>query len=161
MKKLSKLVALLLAGAMAMLLLTACGGNNISGENKPAEDAYIKAVNAQRGDKQALKNDNQELKRRANELLNTAVDFRTGQFTGKAKVKVETGWERTIITVVTKCTYNNTDLNEFLNSISFENQNVDVKFAGLWTDVGVVVRTIKGQTYIAVSVEISNPLVRQ
>ena len=162
MKKLKKLAALLLAGAMVMMLFTACGGST-GGENTQAESRYMQAVNASRekSGKVALQNDNQELKERASKLLDTAVDINTGKFNGNAKVKVETGWEKTTITVVSACTYDNTKLDDFLNSISFNNQNVDVKVAALWTDVGVVVKTIQGQTYIAVSVEISNPLVRK
>lgn len=151
MKKLSRFVALLLAGAMAMLLLTACGGN--ASEDTKAEAAYMNAVNANRVSMQKLEN-NEKLQDKARELLNTAVDIETGQFTGKAKVSVETEDGKLVVTAVSKCTYDNEKLNEFLNSIKFDNQNVDVKFAGLWTDVGVVVKTIKGQTYIAVSVKL-------
>ena len=38
MKKLSKIVALLLAGALTMLMFTACGGGSSAGEVKTSEE---------------------------------------------------------------------------------------------------------------------------
>lgn len=160
MKKLSKIVALLLAGALTMLMFTACGGGG-GGTDAQAEAQYMKAVNANRSTTQSLNNDNTELKEYARKMIGTAVDINTGEFNGSTRFDMKSDWEETIITVVSKCTYSNEDLNKFLGSISFENKNVDVKYAGLWTDVGVVVKTIKGQTYIAVSVKMANPLVKK
>ena len=160
MKNLKKFVALLLAGVMAMVMLTACSGGG-SGTDAQAEAQYMKAVNANRSATQSLNNDNTELKEYAKKMIGTAVDINTGEFNGSTRFDMKSDWEETIITVVSKCTYSNEDLNKFLGSISFENKNVDVKYAGLWTDVGVVVKTIKGQTYIAVSVKMANPLVKK
>lgn len=160
MRNLKKFVALLLAGAMVLLLFTACGGSG-SGTDAQAEAQYMKAVNANRSATQSLNNDNTELKEYAKKMIGTAVDINTGEFNGSTRFDMKSDWEETIITVVSKCTYSNEDLNKFLGSISFENKNVDVKYAGLWTDVGVVVKTIKGQTYIAVSVKMANPLVKK
>lgn len=156
MKKLSKLVALLLAGAMAMLLLTACGGG-ISGENKDAEDKYMQAVNNKRGS-QSLTND-PELKAKANKELEAVVN--AAGYSGTTSVKIETDenhpWLVTGITTVVKLDYKGTKLDEFFTSKDFGNNNVNVNAAGLWSKVGVVVRVVNDQTYVAVSVEFKNP----
>lgn len=61
MKKLSKIVALLLAGALTMLLFTACGGGSGSGTStigEEFENKYIAAINTLRGEKaEKLEND--------------------------------------------------------------------------------------------------------
>ncbi len=49
MKKLKKLAALLLAGAMVMMLFTACGGSNIAGENTKEESNILSGFRTQYG----------------------------------------------------------------------------------------------------------------
>lgn len=155
MKKLSKLVALLLAGAMAMLLLTACGGG--SGENTQAEAAYMKAVNAKRGSSmQSLDND-AALRVEANKQLEAVI--KAGNYSGLASVKPIRNAEGKItgMTTVVKCDYDETALEEFFTKYDFGNSNININSAGLWSKVGVVVRVVNDQTYIAVSVEFRNP----
>lgn len=57
MKMLKKMAALLLAGVMAMALLTACGGDDTPSFGKQVEDATIKALNTALGDGYNLTND--------------------------------------------------------------------------------------------------------
>ena len=155
MKKLSKLVALLLAGAMAMLLLTACGGN-LPGENKEAEDAYLAKANKTRSalGMQSLSND-PTLKKEAKIWLDEVVDVKTGKFDFWHSAKVDTN-ENGVLTVkaVAKCTYTGTLLDRLLDSLKFNNNNVNVSAAGRWTKVGVVVQTINSETYVSVVVQI-------
>ena len=156
MKKLKKLAALLLAGAMVLLLFTACGGGGIPGEDTQAEATYLQAVNTSRSGMQAMTND-PTLKAKANQRLEAVV--KAGNYGGKADVafeKNENGWITGITTVV-QCDYKDTKLQEFFQKLNFGNANVNVNAAGFWSKVGVVVRVIDGQTYVAVSVEYTNP----
>ena len=57
MKMLKKMAALLLAGVMAMALLTACGEDSTPSFGKQVEDAAIKAVNTALGENSTLTND--------------------------------------------------------------------------------------------------------
>ena len=56
MKMLKKMAALLLAGVMAMALLTACGEDSAPSFGKQVEDAAIKAVNTALGENSTLTN---------------------------------------------------------------------------------------------------------
>lgn len=156
MKKLSKLTALLLAGAMVLLLLTACSGGGNSGENTQAEAAYMKAVNAKRGSMQALDND-VALRAEANKQLEAVI--KAGNYSGLASVKPIRNADGKItgMTTVVKCDYDETALEEFFTKYDFGNSNININAAGLWSKVGVVVRVVNNQTYIAVSVEFRNP----
>lgn len=157
MKKLSKLVALLLAGAMAMLLLTACG-TSIPGENKEAEDAYIAKANKNRS--VALQND-RDLKEQARIWLDEVVDVKTGKFDFFHSATAKTD-EKGVLTAkaVAKCTSTGALLDQLLSGLNFGDNNVNVNAAGKWTKVGVVVRTIrdtttnKDETYVSVVVQI-------
>lgn len=152
MKKLSKIVALLLACTMAMLMFTACSGE--TSQNKKAEDEYMAKVNANRSSSQQLKND-AELRQKAHKQMHAAVDPKTG--TIKSKYDFDT--DRTskpgyvIYTFVAESNYKDSWLEQFLDQNSIALPNVNINTAKLWTRVGVVVENIKGHTYIAVVVE--------
>ena len=152
MKKLSKIVALLLACTMAMLMFTACSGE--TSQNKKAEDEYMAKVNAKRSSSQPLKND-AELQQKAHKQMHAAVDQKTG--TIKSKYYFDT--DRTskpgkvIYTFIAESNYKDSWLDQFMEENSIALPNVNIKTAELWTRVGVVVENIKGHTYIAVVVE--------
>lgn len=57
MKKLSKIVALLLAGAMAMLMFTACTGGGGSSEDKDAEEKVMSQIRGKSTSTASLQND--------------------------------------------------------------------------------------------------------
>ena len=72
MKKLSKIVALLLAGAMAMVMLTACsGGGGGTAETTAKENAMIGSLKKQ-GVMTASENDN-TLRKKTMEILNQDI----------------------------------------------------------------------------------------
>ena len=50
-------------------------------------------------------------------------------------------------TFIAKCDYKNTDLAKLIKTYT----NINSSYIGTWSDVGVVVRTVDGQTYIAIS----------
>lgn len=70
MKKLSKIVALLLAGAMAMVMLTACSGGS-NAETKAKENKMIDSLKEQ-GVMTASENDN-TLRKKTMEILNQDI----------------------------------------------------------------------------------------
>jgi len=152
MKKLSKIVALLLAGAMAMVMFTACSGE--TSQNKKAEDEYMAKVNAKRSSSQQLNND-AELQQKARTQMYAAVDQKTGII--KSKYKFDT--DRTskpgkvIYTFIAESNYKDSWLDQFMKENSIELPDVNINTAEWWTRVGVVVENIKGHTYIAVVVE--------
>ena len=152
MKKLSKIVALLLAGAMAMVMFTACSGE--TSQNKKAEDEYMAKVNAKRSSSQQLNND-AELQQKARTQMYAAVDQKTGII--KSKYKFDT--DRTskpgkvIYTFIADSNYKDSWLDQFMKENSIELPDVNINTAEWWTRVGVVVENIKGHTYIAVVVE--------
>lgn len=147
MKHLKKLAALLLVGVLALSLLTACGGGGGStSADAQAETAVMAAINQNRPANDKLQNSS-ELRETARRDLDAAIkwgnlsssfryvdhtDLKNGKFGG---------------TFIAKCDYKNTDLAELIKTKTSINSN----HVDNWSDVGVVVWTDKGQTYIAIS----------
>lgn len=147
MKHLKKLAALLLVGVLALSLLTACGGGSGStSADAQAEAAVMAAINENRPANDKLQNSS-ELRETARRDLDAAIklgnlsssfryvshtDLKNGKFGG---------------TFIAKCDYKNTDLAELIKTKTSINSN----HVDNWSDVGVVVQTDNGQTYIAIS----------
>lgn len=144
MKHLKKLAALLLVGVLALSLLTACGGSGSTSQDAQAEAAVMAAINQNRSVK--LQNSS-ELRETAKRDLDAAIklgnlsssfryvdhtDLKNGKFGG---------------TFIAKCDYKNTDLAKLIKT----DTNINSHHVDNWSDVGVVVRTDNGQTYIAIS----------
>ncbi len=144
MKHLKKLAALLLVGVLALSLLTACGGSGSTSQDAQAEAAVMAAINENRPVK--LQNSS-ELRKTAKRDLDAAIklgnlsssfryvdhtDLKNGKFGG---------------TFIAKCDYKNTDLAKLIKT----DTNINSHHVDNWSDVGVVVRTDNGQTYIAIS----------
>lgn len=144
MKHLKKLAALLLVGILALSLLTACGGSGSTSQDAQAEAAVMAAINENRSVK--LQNSS-ELRETAKRDLDAAIklgnlsssfryvdhtDLKNGKFGG---------------TFIAKCDYKNTDLAKLIKT----DTNINSHHVDNWSDVGVVVRTDNGQTYIAIS----------
>ena len=147
MKHLKKLAALLLVGVLALSLLTACGGGGGStSADAQAEAAVMAAINQNRPANDKLQNSS-ELRETAKRDLDAAIklgnlsssfryvshtDLKNGKFGG---------------TFIAKCDYKNTDLAKLIKT----DTNINSHNMNSWSDVGVVVRTDNGQTYIAIS----------
>lgn len=146
MKHLKKLAALLLVGVLALSLLTACGGGGSTSADAQAEAAVMAAINQNRPANDKLQNSS-ELRETAKRDLDAAIklgnlsssfryvshtDLKNGKFGG---------------TFIAKCDYKDTDLAELIKTKTSINSN----HVDNWSDVGVVVRTDNGQTYIAIS----------
>lgn len=151
MKKLKKFAALLLVGVMALALLTACGGGG-SGENAQAEASVMAAINDGRAT--PLKNNDSAMISIADENLDVYLYHGNHEFRNNVRMQVVDG--KLTFTVVVKYDYNNTKLQDVIDSITnnYPDSSVDFKQSSKWTRVGVVAKTKSGQTYVAVSVQV-------
>ena len=164
MTKLRKLTALLLAGALTLLLLTACsGGGGSSGPEAQAEAEVMGAI--QRNTSTAsLKNDD-GMRTVANARLDDLELVLKGDVLGyKLFNKVQTNWDadkqNATLTLVAKYDYNDTTLQKIIDQIkgSVQNEALDFALNGNYTKAGVVARTIRGQTYVAISLRVGRNL---
>lgn len=163
MKKLSKIVALLLAGALTMLLFTACGGGGGSSAGTVKTEEETKAVNLISGAHGSTKNDS-TLRAVAEGHLD--VDYRKldAQFkylgyVGAVKFYAEPVGDDLVITMIARYDYKDTLLSDVLKRISEyvdTDHKVTVNQNGDWTKVGVVVKGNNEQSYIGISIGIKN-----
>ena len=151
MTKLRKLTALLLAGALALLLLTACGGGGGSASSEAqAADNVMRIINDGRPTNMVLANDPGMQKAANDRLDRLETELKGGAFGYKYYNKVEIN--NNTLTLVANYDYKDTTLEKIIDRISDGNPNSNLNFkqSGNWTSVGVVARTIEGQTYIAI-----------
>lgn len=146
MKHLKKLAALLLVGVLALSLLTACGGSGSTSQDAQAEAAVMAAINQNRPANDKLQNSS-ELRETAKRDLDAAIKL--GNLTSSFRYVSHTDLKNGKFggTFIAKCDYKNTDLAELIKTKTSINSN----HVDNWSDVGVVVRTDNGQTYIAIS----------
>ena len=159
MTKLRKLTALLLAGALALLLLTACGGGGGSASPEAQAEANVMRI-INDGRAVALTND---------PGMRAVANARLDDLDAKLKInalgyeifnKVETNWDadrqNATLTLVAKYDYNDTTLQKIIDHISGSNQDNALDFAlnGKYAKAGVAARTIRGQTYVAISLRV-------
>lgn len=177
MKKIKRFAAVLLAGIMALALLTACGG---SGSDNPefdakVESAYLDALNT--AFKTSFENDDA-----IRALAVTHITEKSGadSLTGRARCKTE-GDETTVVRQVQLCydvrkstkenyvplfyeaakteaiKANNTNVQVLLRTVNEEIANADKNGITLeLTALGVGARTIGGKTYVAIGFELTN-----
>lgn len=149
MKHLKKLAALLLVGVLALSLLTACGGSGSTSQDAQAEAAVMAAINENRPVSSAKLQNSSELRKTANQDLDAAISGKWGQLSSSFTFKDHTDLKNGKFgyTFIAKCDYKNTDLAKLIKT----DTNINSKYMDKWSDVGVVVRTFDGQTYIAIS----------
>ena len=166
MKKLSKIVALLLAGALTMLLFTACGGGGGGGsfgqrvpedEEKAFKDFKAQASSVTENDKSLQAVADGYLQKD----LNSSVEFFGAKLVGKVHVD---GKDQEYLTITMTGRYEygfvvSRILNEIQEAVGRElpGTKVNVKGNGSWTKLGVVVRSDGNHSYIAVAFQIRNP----
>ena len=153
MTKLRKLTDQLLAGALALLLLTACGGGGGSASPEAQAEANVmQAINKDRAVR--LANDPGMQKVANDRLDDLDVELRGGAlgYEGFTKVKIQNN----TLTLVAKYDYKDTTLQKIIDYISDGKPNSNLNFSqsGNWTRVGVAARTVQGQTYIAISLQV-------
>lgn len=177
MKKIKRLAAVLLAGIMALALLTACGG---SGSDNPefdakVESAYLDALN--KIFKTSFENDDAI---RALAVSHVAENSGADSLTGEMLWKTE-GDGKTVVRQVQLCfdvrkstkenyvplfyeaaaaqtiTANQRNVQVLLRTVNKEIANADKNGITLeLTALGVGAKTIGGKTYVAIGFELTN-----
>lgn len=154
MKHLKKLAALLLVGVLALSLLTACGGGGggSTSADAQAETAVMAAINQNRPVNSVKLQNSSELRKTANQSIDAAISGKLGQLSSDFKFELDPNPKDGSVgfTLVAKCDYKNTDLAKLIKTVT----NINSYNMNKWSEVGVVVRTVDGQTYIAISVAI-------
>ena len=177
MKKIKRFAAVLLAGIMALALLTACGG---SGSDNPefdakVESAYLDALN--KAFKTSFENDDAI---RALAVTHITEKHGADSLTGSARCKTE-GDEKTVVRQVQLCydtksskpdafvplfyeaaktaaiKANSTNVRALLRTVNEEIANAKKNGITLeLTALGVGAWTIGGKTYVAIGFELTN-----
>lgn len=158
MTKLSKLTALLLAGALTLLLLTACsGGGGSSGPEAQAEAEVMRAIRSNSSTKN-LKYDVDMCDIAKNELVNTDLDTELKGSIGGYGVyhKVKIDQEKSTLTLIAQYDYQNTKLKDLIGCITKNNEasNLNFNHSSNWTKVGVAATIYNGKTYIAITLQV-------
>ena len=168
MKKLSKIVALLLAGALTMLLFTACsgggGGGSFGHRDKDEEDrAFGKFTSMTQASGLTVNDENLQAVADGylQKDLNSSVEFFGAKLVGKVHVD---GKDQEYLTITVTARYDYgfvvsrilTEIQEEINK-KWPETKVNVSGRGSWTKLGVVVRSDGTHSYIAVAFQIDNP----
>lgn len=178
MKKIKRFAAVLLAGIMALALLTACSDSSDPGNpefDPKVESAYLDALN--KTFKTSFENDDAI---RALAVTHIAEKSGADSLTGRARCKTE-GDETTVVRQVQLC-YDTksskpdafvplfyqaadtqtiktdyTSIRVLLNTVDRELENADKNGITLeLTALGVGAKTIGGKTYVAIGFELTN-----
>lgn len=153
MKKLSKIVALLLAGALTMLLFTACSG----GGGSPTEEQKVLAQISQ--EKGVQVTNDAELRAVAERRLDESLEYNFLGYAGALKGYKDQIGNDLVVTVTARNSYKNTFLSTVLTYIS-QYIKTDVSGSvnqdGIWSEIGVVVKSDNEQSYLGISVRIKN-----
>ena len=152
MKKLSKIVALLLAGALTMLMFTACGG----GGSPTEEQKALAQISQEKGVQVTNDAELREVaERNLNEDLN--AQFKILGYAGAVNFHTDTLGDDLVITITARYDYQDTLLSYVLKRIS-EHVDTDhkasVKQDGNWSNIGVVVKSNNEQSYIGISIRL-------
>ena len=157
MTKLRKLTALLLAGVLTLLLLTACSGGGSSDPKAQAEAKVMRAIRSNPSTKN-LEYDVGMCNIAKDELGKTNLDTELKGSIGKYKIyhKVNIDPKKSTLTLIAQYDYQNTKLEDLIDCIAQDNKASSLNFnqAGRWTKVGVAATTYNGKTYIAITLQV-------
>lgn len=165
MTKLRKLTALLLAGTLTLLLLTACSGGGSSGPEAQAEAEVMRAIRSNSSTASLTNDDGMRTVANARlDDLDHELELKGDVLGYKLFNKVQTNWDadkqNATLTLVAKYDYNDTTLQKIIDQIRGSNQDKALDFAlnGNYTKAGVAARIIRGQTYVAISLRVGKNL---
>lgn len=167
MKNLKKFVALLLAGVMAMVMLTACGGGTVTDEQKQ-ERAYNVIRGNNRVNSASVTENDKQLQQIAEghlqEDLKGSVDFLGAKWVAGFHVD---GKKDKYLTITATSSYKAgylitmlvDHLQDWVGKEELPDTNVNLNAKGSWTKLGVVVKTDPNtkQSYMAIAFQIANP----
>ena len=158
MTKLRKLTALLLAGALTLLFLTACsGGGGSSGPEAQAEAKVMRAIRSNSSTK-SLEYDVEMCNIAKDELAKTNLDTELKGSIGGYGVyhKVNIDSRNSTLTLIAQYDYQNTKLEDLIGCITQNNEasNLNFNHSSNWAKVGVAAKTHKGKTYIAITLQV-------
>lgn len=167
MKNLKKFVALLLAGVMAMVMLTACGGGTVTDEQKQ-ELAYKRISGSKQVNAASVTENDRELRAVAEKYLQQdlkgSVDFLGAKWVAGFHVD---GKKEEYLTITATSSYKAgyfvtmmlDHLQDWVGGKELPDTNVNLNAKGSWTKLGVVVQTDPNtkQSYMAISFKIANP----
>ena len=151
------------AGALTLLLLTACsGGGGSSGPEAQAEAKVMRAINNGRAEPLANDDGMRTVANARLDDLDATLKFDAFGYTvfNKVDAKWDGDNKNATLTLVAKYDYNDTTLQKIIDQIKGNDQNEALDFAlnGNYTKAGVVARTIRGQTYVAISLRVGRNL---
>lgn len=152
MKKLKKFAALLLVGVMALALLTACGGGG-----GPTEEQKVLAQISQEKGVQAT-NDT-ELRAVAERRLDESLQYKVFGYAGAYRFYTDPVGNDLAVTITARHNYKDTFLSTVLTYISqYIKTDVsgNVSQDGIWSNIGVVVKSDNEQSYIGITIRIKN-----
>ena len=158
MTKLRKLTALLLAGALTLLFLTACSGGGGSSSSKPQVEADVREAIRKNPATASLTYDDETQRIAKDKLANTNLDTELKGGIGKYKFyhKVDIDSSNSTLTLIAQYDYQNTKLEDLIDCITEGNKSSNLNFnlSSKWTKVGVAAKTHKGKTYIAITLQV-------
>lgn len=167
MKNLKKFVALLLAGVMAMVMLTACSGGTVTDEQKQ-ELAYKRISGRKQVNSASVTENDRELQAVAEKYLKQdlkgSVDFLGAKWVAGFHVD---GKKEEYLTITATSSYKAgylvttmlDHLQDWVGGKELPDTNVNLNAKGSWTKLGVVVKTDPDtkQSYMAIAFQIKNP----
>ncbi len=158
MTKLRKLTALLLAGALTLLFLTACSGGGGSSSSKAQVEADVMEAIRKKPATASLTYDDETQRIAKDKLANTNLDTELKGGIGKYKFyhKVDIDSSNSTLTLIAQYDYQNTKLEDLIDCITEGNKSSNLNFnlSSKWTKVGVAAKTHKGKTYIAITLQV-------
>lgn len=158
MTKLRKLTALLLAGALTLLFLTACSGGGGSSSSKAQVEADVMEAIWKNPATASLTYDDETQRIAKDKLANTNLDTELKGGIGKYKFyhKVDIDSSNSTLTLIAQYDYQNTKLEDLIDCITEGNKSSNLNFnlSSKWTKVGVAAKTHKGKTYIAITLQV-------
>lgn len=158
MTKLRKLTALLLAGALTLLFLTACSGGGGSSGSKAQVEADVMEAIRKNPATASLTYDDETQRIAKDKLANTNLDTELKGGIGKYKFyqKVDIDSSNSTLTLIAQYDYQNTKLEDLIDCITEGNKSSNLNFnlSSKWTKVGVAAETYKGKTYIAITLQV-------
>lgn len=152
MTKLRKLTALLLAGTLTLLLLTACSGGGSSGPEAQAEAEVMRAIRGNPATASLTYDDGMRDIAKAN--LDAELKGDIGGYGVYHKVNIDR--DKSTLTLIAQYDYKGTKLEELIKYITSDSDASSLNFnqAGRWTKVGVAAKIHQGQTYIAITLQV-------